>query len=150
MKLLKHTLLMTISFAMIGAGLTYFDVNVAETIKSGLDVMNPNWAESAGLTSKFITEHLATNNTLWTGAFFGMFGAASVLVPTAIGKATGLSEKEEKVKVNVRNGKELQVSVAKENEVENGLDFTNEQMGSHYTAKIQMDRASAECPSVRI
>lgn len=75
--LVRNTILMAISFAIIGAGLTAIDANVAQAL---------------GFSETLVTE-LSKNSAAWMGTFFGMFGAASVLVPAAVQKLPGLREK---------------------------------------------------------
>lgn len=133
-KLVKNTLLMAISFAIIGAGLTAADATIAQSL---------------GFPEALVAD-LASNSAAWMGTFFGMFGAASVLVPAAVGKITGLGssahEHEKAPQVQITQGKGVPVKLGHAVHLEPQADtpFPGLQMDaeSDYAVKIIAERSN--------
>lgn len=121
--MLKHSLQMGIAFLIIGVTLAL----IAPAVANGM-----------GFTGEALAHISAANaHPAWTGAFFGMFGAMSAVVPPAVGKLLGIKE-DKTPQVTIEKGKGVSIKLQQQPELEPS--FIDPNQAPVFSTKITAER----------
>ena len=146
-KMLKNTIKTSIAFFIIGAAIALAAAPTASLLEPLLQAF-PDQQQAFSAAAGSVN----VGKALWTGVYFGMFGALSAVVPPVVGKVLGLQEKQKTPQINIAQGKGISFQVEHEVDNDPNLDSaipgTDPQSEHSFAARVRAEQAQVHTRNI--